>query len=299
MSFLTIINRFARKLPPSRSKVRIGRALTLVAAALGADPISISTLNDGSVLRFDLRDRTQAGAFWTGDYEPDYLQVLEKLAQVAGGVVYDIGANVGLVAIPLARRLGDGGTVICFEPVFENFARLEQNASLNHLDARHLSVYQVALGPADATADIAMEADYGSSTGNAVLLTAGRERPAHSTRVTTIQMRRLDSLIEEEQLPLPNIIKLDVEGAEVGVLAGARHALDLARPIILGEFNANLMPLFGHSFIDAARLLPEDYRIFSFASADVLVERTPFAGLGDVLLVPRERVPGLPLAIAA
>jgi FkbM family methyltransferase len=299
VSSLTTVNRFARKLPPSRTKVRIGRALTLVATALGADPISVATLNDGSVLRFDLRDRTQAGAFWNGDYESDYLDVLEKLVHVAGGVVYDIGANVGLVAIPLARRLGDGGTVICFEPVFENFARLQQNASLNHLDAHRLSVYQVALGSADATADIATEADYGASTGNAVLLTAGWERPARSTRVTTIHMRRLDGLIEEEHLPLPNIIKLDVEGSEVGVLAGARHALDLARPIILGEFNSNLMPRFGHSFIEAARLLPEDYRIFSFASADLLVERTPFSGLGDVLLVPRERIAGLPFAIAA
>jgi FkbM family methyltransferase len=279
--------------------VRIGRALSLVAAALGADPISVSTLNDGSVFKFDLRDRTQSGAFWIGDYEPDYLHVLEKLAGVAGGVVYDIGANVGLVAIPLARRLGDGGAVICFEPVLENFARLQQNASLNDLDAQRFSVYQVALGSTDATADIAMEADYGASTGNAVLLTAGWEHPARSWRITTIEMRRLDGLIEEKQLPLPNIIKLDVEGAEVGVLLGARHTLDVARPIILGEFNSNLMPRFGHSFIEAARLLPEDYRIFSFADADVLVERTPISGLGDVLLVPSERVAGLPLAIAA
>jgi hypothetical protein len=92
-------------------------------------------------------------------------------------------------------------------------------------------------------------------------------------------------------------VKLDVEGAEVGFLAGAQKTLRTARPIILGEFNSALMPKFGTTFVDAAALLPSDYVIFGFVDAHTVEEKHARVGIGDVLLVPRERVDELPVRI--
>jgi hypothetical protein len=144
---------------------------------------------------------------------------------------------------------------------------------------------------------MAREAAFGASTGNARLLRQDEMPDSHSSAATVV-VRRLDDLVEELSLPLPTVIKIDVEGAEVGVLEGAQKTLRDARPVILGEFNSNLMPLFGTTFLDAAALLPPDYRIYSFLASDVVTRREPEIGLGDVLMVPAERVHDLPVRIS-
>lgn len=244
-------------------------------------------------MELDARSRTEGPAVWNGVYELGYQQVLRDLARAFGPTVYDVGANVGLVAIPLARQLGADGSVCCFEPVETNCARLRRNIALNGLT--NCSVFETALGDVAGSALIGRESRFGESTGNAVLLTG--DVAGAGTSVSSIAVSRLDDLVTESRSPDPDVIKLDVEGSEVAFLRGAQDVLRRARPVILGEFNSELMPTFGTDFLDAAALLPPDYAIFGFTQDRVLVEKEPYVGLGDVLLVPRERVVELPLTI--
>jgi FkbM family methyltransferase len=265
------------------------------AARLGAKTLCVTTMTDGTLLALDARSRTEAEAFWNGAYETDYQRVLIGLVDQCGDVIYDVGANVGLVAVPLARHVRETGRVICFEPVHENSERLRHNIALN--DLGNCQVLEVALGERTGQAQIAREARHGEVTGNAILVSDAAS-PVGYSAVSTIAIEPLDALVEKLGLPLPCVVKLDVEGAEVGFLAGARATLAKSRPMILGEFNSVLMPNFGATFLDAAALLPEDYAIFSFVDARTVREREPAVGLGDVLLVPRELVSKLPLAVA-
>jgi FkbM family methyltransferase len=294
MGSLARVARWSRALPPSIAKERVGRALSIGATRLGADPLCRATWTDGTEFELDALDRTQAGAIWNGSYETDYHRILTDLIDRMGAVVYDVGANVGLVAVPLARHVGQRGTIVCFEPVAENYRRLRRNIALNGLT--NCVVHQLALGDTTGTVQIAREVSHGSSSGNAVLVSASPNLERYDA-IATVPIERLDDVVEHEGLPLPNVIKLDVEGAEVGFLAGARKTLRAARPVILGEFNSGLLPKFGHTFLDAAALLPADYAIFGFADAHTVVEKEAEPGVGDVLLVPRERIGELPLQV--
>jgi len=229
---------------------------------------------------------------WNGEYEPEYSRLLLDLATVYGTTIYDVGANVGLIGVPLARELGPDGFVACFEPVASNVERLRTNIELNHL--ANCRVFPVALGSGEGTVQLAREAGGGATTGNAVIMPSG-DRP-RNTEMSAVPLTRLDTVVASDQLPLPDVIKLDVEGSEVGFLIGAEETIEASRPIILGEFNSSLMPTFGTDFVDAYRCLPGEYSVFAFAGGDVLEERVPEKGLGDVLLVPREKVDRLPRA---
>ncbi len=281
-------------MPPSRFKERAGRALTIGAGWLGAEPRCVLTMIDGTVFELDARDRTQAGAFWNGSHEPDYLRVLRGVIDQFGQVVYDVGANVGLVAVPLARYVGTEGHVSCFEPVRGNCERLRRNIALN--DLRNCVVHEVALGQAAGEIRMAREVRRRTTTGNAVIVNEQPNLP-HYESITTVPIEPLDDVVRREDVPLPTVVKLDVEGAEVGFLAGAQRTLNASRPVILGEFNNTLMPKFGTTFLDAAALLPADYAIFGFVDANTIEEKPAAVGIGDVLLVPRERVAELRLRV--
>src|SRR4051812_9120773 len=170
MRFLAAMSFAATRLPESRTKIRAGRAIAAVVSACGIDPVCVVRLRDGSLMELDPRSRTEAEAFWNGEYESAYVHVLKQLIDAFGTPVYDIGANVGLVAIPLARHAGSDGTVVSFEPVPENFARLQRNAALNHLDERHWRAFDAALGAEGGMAAMARETHHGATSGNARML---------------------------------------------------------------------------------------------------------------------------------
>ena len=164
-----------------------------------------------------------------------------------------------------------------------------------------MSPYEVALGDSESTVAMVRESAHGATSGNAVLrndASDGHSGVVGSSETLAARMTTLDRLMETEALPEPDVVKVDVEGSEVLFLRGAMATVERARPVIVGEFNRGYMPLFGHTFLDAAALLaPLGYRTFSFLSADSVVEREPFVGLGDVLLVPDEKVGDLPLRV--
>lgn len=275
--------------------MRAGRAVTALTTRFGATAVCTTTMADGTVLELDPRCRTEAGPFWNGMYEPDNQRVLARLADRLGGVVYDVGANVGLIAVPLARHVGADGHVSCFEPVPDNAARLRRNLALNNL--ANCVVHEMALGEATGEVLIAREVRNGSTSGNAMIVSSDGQRLPRYDMTQTVPVRSLDEIVVERSLRMPNVIKLDVEGSEVGFLKGAANTLGEARPVIIGEFNCQLMPTFGTTFPDAAAALPPNYAVFSFLDSTTVEERLPIVGLGDVLLVPRERIPSLPVRV--
>jgi FkbM family methyltransferase len=274
--------------------VRAGRAFTAVVTRFGAEPVCTTTMADGTLLELDARSRTEAGPLWNGSYETGYQRLLGLLLDRFGRVAYDVGANVGLIGVPLARHAGTDGHVSCFEPVPENAARLRRNISLNGLS--NCVVHEVALGEAAGELRVAREVHHGSTSGNAVIMSGGLRLKGYDV-LHTVPVQPLDSVVAERGLPLPDVIKLDVEGSEVGFLRGATATLAAARPVILGEFNNGLMPAFGTTFLDAVAALPPDYAVFSFVDDTTVEQRTPIVGLGDVLLAPRERIAELPIRV--
>jgi len=142
-----------------------------------------------------------------------------------GDVLFDIGANVGAYSMIAAKRRGGGARVYAFEPSYVNAATLSANIALNDLAERVTPI------------PVALAATTGMTTLNLRSLDAGSARHGLGDRMpddSNVAFRqpvmtfRLDDVIEHFGIPVPNHIKLDVDGGELDVLAGAARTLSCA-----------------------------------------------------------------------
>lgn len=153
---------------------------------------------------------------WLGSYE------LAKQRAIAaslkpGDVFFDIGANVGFYSLLGSRLVGSSGRVFAFEPVPRNLVQLRHHLQMN--SCSNVTVLDVAVGDRDGPA--LFDESGGSSMGHLA--------PSGSLSIRTVT---LDALVESAQVPLPDVMKLDVEGAEAWVVSGAEKLLRAATPRI-------------------------------------------------------------------
>jgi FkbM family methyltransferase len=131
-------------------------------------------------------------------------------------VVYDIGANVGIYSVLACRTVGINGRVFAFEPSTTNLFYLNSNIRAN----RFSNCEVIPQAVSDTNGIVQFESGKGSCLGK--ISTAG------SIQVPTIS---LDSFVANGK-PFPNVMKIDVEGAEYEVLTGAQTVISKARPVI-------------------------------------------------------------------
>jgi FkbM family methyltransferase len=128
-------------------------------------------------------------------------------------VFYDIGANVGLYACVVGDQLSDGH-VCAFEPSPVNINALVENIDRNDISA---TVHDYALSNENTVRKLEFSDEIGTSgTFNA------RDELGH---VAQVEVRAVDDLITGGEIPLPNVVKIDVEAAEYDVLQGMTETL--------------------------------------------------------------------------
>ncbi len=145
--------------------------------------------------------------------EPETVDWLEREVR-DGQVLYDVGACSGSYSL-LGARLG--AHVIAFEPSALNYRQLCRNAALNRAD---ITALPVALGSRTALSTISLSSDLSGAAGHRIVgsepITIG-----HSVMVWT-----LDGLLRVfPDLPRPTVMKIDTDGGETGVIAGALTTL--------------------------------------------------------------------------
>lgn len=148
----------------------------------------------------------------------------------SGDVAMDVGANVGLFSVVMAAAVGERGRIFSFEPVPANVARLRCNLQRN--DVRNTQVFPVALGDVDAQMRLHMSIDTAYPSLHEVQLGLG------DGTALSVQVRTLDNVWDEVGNPSVAFIKMDVEGAEINVLLGARRLLTNCRSTLLVEANS-------------------------------------------------------------
>lgn len=164
--------------------------------------------DDGLVIKTRLRDYIQRSIFMEGFYELELVRWL-KLELHANDVFWDVGANVGAMTLIAARRCKQ---VISFEPEPRVLARLREHLEVNGLG--NVRVMPLAL----------------SDTGGRVLMgQAPEENSGMNSLCRTdlgwncqeVEAIRADDLVARGDVPCPNVMKVDVEGAEAMVFGGA------------------------------------------------------------------------------
>jgi FkbM family methyltransferase len=156
-----------------------------------------------------------------------------------GDVVYDCGANLGLYDRFLVSAL-QAGRVVAFEPVEENRRFLAANLALGGI-ADRVTVLPMALADEDGVVEFQVD-DVQTTSGTLSRVTGGA--PSEGRRnlrlaplTDQVLCRRLDTVVREERLPLPDVIKIDVEGAEALLLRGAAGILSERGPRLVVELH--------------------------------------------------------------
>jgi FkbM family methyltransferase len=183
-----------------------------------------------------------AWAFEGGEFvEHDVTALFDELmAETSTGAVYDVGANCGWFAVRAARA---GRPVRAFEPVPATAEYAERN--LGRIAGADARVVRAAVADAPGSATIHLYSSSGNNSLHERTLPAGH--PLRRTGDIEVSVVRLDDLVGSEGFPPPALIKIDVEGAELAVLRGARQTLAHHRPLVVMEWAESTSRDAGHA----------------------------------------------------
>jgi FkbM family methyltransferase len=176
-------------------------------------------------------NETSESIYVTGAYEPNEFHMLNTLL-TPGMVFVDAGANMGLYAIYAARKVGDAGYVVAIEPSARECEQLEANVNLNALS--NVRIVRAAVSDCTGSADLLVAQN--ENSGHNTLGTFGYES-VRSVGTETVAVTSIDSLVSDMHLTTVDVIKMDIEGAELRALTGALNTLSEHRPIVLLEIS--------------------------------------------------------------
>ncbi|MFK7924364.1 MAG: FkbM family methyltransferase, partial [Bacteroidia bacterium] len=217
-----------RSLPSFRGKYRIGTIIqkTLMGQSEYQQPEVMVKMKKDFELLVDIRSQSHLGAFWCGEYDSSLIQKFCDLFQ-EDWVVLDIGANVGYYTIPMAQRLKElNGELYAFEPLTENYNALVRSAKQNSLS--NATIEKIGLGEKHEKLGITLTE--AGETGNAVITNDALMAERGWEAQEYIQIERLDDFAETHQVDRCDFIKVDIEGAEVLFLRGAKEIITKHRP---------------------------------------------------------------------
>jgi FkbM family methyltransferase len=165
--------------------------------------------------------------------EKAYLELLRP-----GDVVYDVGANIGWYSLLAARTVGASGSVLAFEPSLENALLAQQNAAVNGF--ANMTVVPAALTDREGWMSFVQKGSLEGRLESGGGETEGEHPARGRARLegrTLVPVTTLDAWLEQTGQPPPNVVKIDVEGAEAGVLRGMKLTLASAMPTLIIELH--------------------------------------------------------------
>lgn len=182
------------------------------------------------------KDYATYGIYFFGEYDPSMTSVLKHLVK-PGDTVWDVGTERGWFTLLMGSLVGETGRVDSFEAFPPTVQKLTKNVELNQMNWVHINGVAVSeenskmwfVPPSnEVTNNVSFLND---CSGVGYLTTSFKE---NAIEVNTIN---LDDYYEKSQIKKLSLIKIDIEGAEVSAIKGARHLILKDRPVIAIEFN--------------------------------------------------------------
>jgi FkbM family methyltransferase len=168
--------------------------------------------------------------YWLGSYEIDLIEALKKKVP-AKGIAFDVGANIGYLSLVLAELLGPEGQVWAYEALPANAERLNENVQINGFEKR-ITLKQVAISAKGGQANFKVHASGGMGK-----LAGAKGRDEDYLQEIRVESASLDDLVFKQGIPSPDLIKIDIEGAEGAALQGASRLLNEVRPLLFIELH--------------------------------------------------------------
>ena len=215
------------------------------------------------------------------DVDPVLLNAAKEFV-TRDAVVWDVGANVGLFTAASASLAGANGRVVAIEPDVWLVQLLRRTARAQSGLVAPITVVPVAVASEVAVRNFVLASRSRSAN---FLEGYGTTQAGDGLETTTTLSVTLDWLLPF--FPAPAVLKIDVEGAELEVLAGSHRLFDVARPVVILEVASAAaadVTTFFHN---------RGYEIYDGEEAELPrspVQRAPWM----TVAVPRERCATLP-----
>ena len=241
----------------------------------------------GITYEVDISEGVDLSLYIFGSFQQ---HVLSAVQVPDDGIVFDVGANIGTVTLPLAQKIARG-RVFAFEPAHHVFARLERNLALNPELAARVTPVQTFLSDSvgdgsDLQAIASWRVD--GSADDAHPLSGGSAQDASGVPATT-----LDSFCTDHNVSRVDFIKIDTEGYELDVLRGGVGILETHRPPVVFEIGLYGLTERGHSFSEFESLFASlDYMLINTKTGRVVTaanhrHEVPERSTTDLLAEPQ------------
>lgn len=207
---------------------------------------------DGINFELQLNQLIDYNLYYNGCFEKYTSYAIENLVK-PGMIVFDLGANIGCHTLPIAKKITPKGKVYAFEPMEWALNKLRRNIALNSFT--NIEINDIGLS------DISEELDINFRTS----WTMDSSEVAESNKIQKVRFTTLDEFIANNGISKVDLIKIDVDGYEPKVFAGAINCLAKFKPTLIMEFVENKENLintltsFGYKFYSENdfKLLPD------------------------------------------
>ncbi len=241
----------------------------------------------GGTMLVPLDDFVGRCIYFTGDYDRKISALCDRIVK-PGDTVLDIGANLGVVALNLARLVGSNGAVHAFEPNPRMRSLLTKSIARNKY--AHVHVHPTAVGSQNGVLELHIPPN-NAGQGSFVY---HKDLPEHD--VVQAPVRTLSEVVQERGIDRIRLIKIDVEGFENEVLLGGMQVLETMRPdfLFLETNEACAVPLSQLPVVQTLQraryrmlAIPRTMLAPSVVAIDVnLLEQSPSH---DIVAVPEEK----------
>lgn len=213
-------------------------------------PNQVSATKCGFSLRLNLDNPEHERIYFYGEHdERDEIACLRKLI-VPGMICWDIGANIGFYTCLLSMLVGADGKVVSFEPATTTRQMLEGNVQLNRMN--NVEIVPLALGARDTGGHLYFGASE-LAEGTASIY------PGHGrSQSEPVLLARLDTIAD--RYPVPEFVKIDVEGAQEDVWAGGETFFGQTEALVMAELRESSEPSNHRKLL--SRVRAHQFRIF-------------------------------------
>jgi len=216
--------------------------------------------------------RRQGGYGWLPSCFPGVHEGAVETAFLAGldwldQTVYDIGCDQGLYTLFFAFHVGPGGRVIAFEPNPRSRERIRRNVEINGFS--NVRVMPVGIGRERCTLEFTVPPGE-PSRGSADPAIAWDLKAEGGARIHKFLVNSLDDEIARTHLPVPQFIKIDIEGMEYQALQGMQETLARNRPALFIELHDCMEAMERRKHLDGVLglLRDLDYSLYRIESRE-------------------------------
>ncbi len=192
-------------------------------------------------MRLDVSEFLQAHLYLFGSYELPTVRFIERFVQ-PNFVLIDVGAQIGYLTLVMATSANRSARVISFEPQSSNVERFQENMRLNNVT--NVELITAAVSSASGTIRLYLSTDNNAGTHSTI-----SSDPNVGADFEEVPATTLDETVDAMGLSAVDLVKVDVEGAELEVIEGAINTIASLKPTFIIELSEAIQQSRGYSTV--------------------------------------------------